>query len=101
MAGDIERRVRERAYEIWESEGRPEGRSEDHWKQARAEFSEAAAEATHNPPLQGSAEPDAAGKPKRPRAATSAAPAKVSRESGKGASPTKAAPRSRRKKPEA
>lgn len=49
MSGDIERRIRERAYEIWESEGRPESRSHDHWEQARAEFSEASAEAAQAP----------------------------------------------------
>lgn len=45
MTGDVERRIRERAYEIWESEGQPEGRSDEHWQQARAEFSDASAEA--------------------------------------------------------
>jgi hypothetical protein len=46
MASDLEKRVQERAYEIWESEGRPEGRHHEHWQQARAEFSEAQSEAT-------------------------------------------------------
>lgn len=32
---EIERRIRERAYRIWEEEGRPEGRAEDHWEQAK------------------------------------------------------------------
>lgn len=32
---DIERRIRERAYRIWEEEGRPEGREQEHWEQAR------------------------------------------------------------------
>lgn len=27
-------RIRERAYEIWEAAGRPEGREVEHWKQA-------------------------------------------------------------------
>jgi hypothetical protein len=27
-----EKAVRERAYFIWESEGRPEGRADDHWR---------------------------------------------------------------------
>lgn len=27
-------RIRERAYQIWEAEGRPEGREAEHWKQA-------------------------------------------------------------------
>lgn len=32
-----EQAVRERAYEIWEEEGRPEGREEEHWRRARRE----------------------------------------------------------------
>jgi hypothetical protein len=34
-----EDRVRQRAHEIWEREGRPEGRHEEHWKQAMDEIS--------------------------------------------------------------
>lgn len=30
----IEERIRTRAYELWESEGRPDGREIDHWLQA-------------------------------------------------------------------
>jgi hypothetical protein len=33
-----EQRVRERAYEIWERGGRPEGKSVEHWQQAEAEI---------------------------------------------------------------
>jgi hypothetical protein len=33
-----ERAVRERAYAIWEEEGRPEGRHLDHWLRAEAEI---------------------------------------------------------------
>jgi hypothetical protein len=38
---DYERRVRERAHEIWVREGRPEGQAEAHWARAREEISEA------------------------------------------------------------
>lgn len=31
---DREQEQRERAYRIWEDEGRPEGRHEDHWRRA-------------------------------------------------------------------
>ncbi|MEL7941621.1 MULTISPECIES: DUF2934 domain-containing protein [Pseudomonas] len=31
-----ERRVRELAHQIWESEGRPEGQAERHWRMARS-----------------------------------------------------------------
>jgi len=30
--------IRRRAYEIWEQKGKPEGRSEEHWVQARREI---------------------------------------------------------------
>ncbi|MBX4958949.1 DUF2934 domain-containing protein [Rhizobium lentis] len=30
--------VSQRAYSLWESEGRPEGRGENHWMQALKEF---------------------------------------------------------------
>jgi hypothetical protein len=36
---DSEQTVRERAYLIWESEGRPEGRADDHWQFASIENS--------------------------------------------------------------
>jgi hypothetical protein len=35
---DVEERVRQRAYQIWEREGRPEGREQDHWDLARQEI---------------------------------------------------------------
>jgi pyrroloquinoline quinone (PQQ) biosynthesis protein C len=31
---DLQQRQRERAYRIWEEEGRPEGRHLDHWRRA-------------------------------------------------------------------
>jgi hypothetical protein len=33
-----EMRVRERAYALWEEEGRPAGREFDHWVRARSEI---------------------------------------------------------------
>jgi hypothetical protein len=45
MADDLEQRIRERAYEIWENEGCPQGRGDDHWQQACAEYRDAQAEA--------------------------------------------------------
>jgi hypothetical protein len=32
---DLEQRIRERAYLLWEMEGRPEGREEEYWHRAR------------------------------------------------------------------
>ncbi|MGD9477811.1 DUF2934 domain-containing protein [Shinella sp. G-2] len=42
---DHDERVRERAHEIWEAEGRPEGREYSHWLRARAEIHEEEGEA--------------------------------------------------------
>ncbi len=35
---DLERRIQQRAYELWESEGHPQGREQDHWQQAEREI---------------------------------------------------------------
>ncbi len=37
MTPDLEEMIRYRAHEIWEQEGRPHGRHEDHWRQAAEE----------------------------------------------------------------
>jgi hypothetical protein len=39
--GDVAERIRQRAYEIWEREGRPEGREQAHWEQAEREVAKA------------------------------------------------------------
>jgi len=38
MLENREHAVRERAYAIWERDGRPEGKNLDHWFQAEAEI---------------------------------------------------------------
>jgi hypothetical protein len=38
IAEDAERRMRERAYFLWEQEGRPEGRADEHWYAAQWEL---------------------------------------------------------------
>ena len=35
---DKEQRIRKRAHEIWERDGRPEGQHDEHWDQARREI---------------------------------------------------------------
>jgi len=35
MPGTLEQRIRARAHQIWEQEGRPQGRERDHWEKAR------------------------------------------------------------------
>ena len=54
MADHREHRIRERAYRIWEEQGRPHGRHEDHWRQASQEtgdelFGEGSNEALDRP----------------------------------------------------
>jgi len=56
---DYEHRVRERAYHLWEAEGKPHGRDVEFWERARAmEAAEAAATVESPAP---------AAKPKAPR----------------------------------
>lgn len=43
---DLEQTVRERAYGIWEREGRVHGRHEEHWHAAKLELSVAAPDAS-------------------------------------------------------
>ncbi|MBD2750269.1 DUF2934 domain-containing protein [Microvirga sp. BT688] len=42
MEKHLEQRIRERAYELWESEGRS-GNPEDHWSRAEQELNNAGA----------------------------------------------------------
>jgi len=35
MQDNLEHVIRARAHQLWEQEGRPDGRAEDHWHQAR------------------------------------------------------------------
>lgn len=38
MDGDRNEMLRRRAYAIWEKEGKPDGRHEEHWRQAHEEM---------------------------------------------------------------
>ena len=38
---DMHERIQQRAYELWESEGRPAGREHAHWLQAESEVAKA------------------------------------------------------------
>jgi hypothetical protein len=38
---NVQERIQRRAYELWESEGRPEGRAQVHWRQAELEITRA------------------------------------------------------------
>ena len=43
MSGDFEERVRQRAHQLWEQAGRPEGLAEEHWEQALQQITAEAA----------------------------------------------------------
>lgn len=43
MTEDREQQIRQRAYRIWQDEGEPEGREQDHWSRAQAELGDAPA----------------------------------------------------------
>ena len=65
---DREDRIRQKAYALWEADGRPEGRHEDHWVQAREIVAqeEAGAEPIDSLPLATDTPlPAAPAKPKR------------------------------------
>ena len=50
MNEDREKEIRERAYRIWQDEGRPKGKHKEHWERARKEIQEEAdmTEGHHN-----------------------------------------------------
>lgn len=45
MSTDTDQKVRDRAHRIWEREGRPDGRHDEHWAQAMHEIEKEAAAA--------------------------------------------------------
>jgi len=49
MEPEMELRIRERAYEIWDADGRPEGHAHDHWLIAEREISEVEPERYRSP----------------------------------------------------
>ncbi|WP_025291649.1 DUF2934 domain-containing protein [Sphingomonas sanxanigenens] len=57
MSDDRERRVRDRAYALWEREGRPAGRQDEHWFRASREIE---AETLSAEPAPAAVEPAAA-----------------------------------------
>ena len=79
MTDDRQERIRQRAHEIWEKAGRPEGAHQAHWDQATAEVDGAAAKPKKAAPKKAAAKPAkaAAAKAAKPAAAKPASkPAK-------------------------
>lgn len=51
-SAEVERQIRDRAYQLWEREGRPEGRADDYWHRAR-ELIEAETQSLYPPTQSG------------------------------------------------
>lgn len=89
---DQEKAIRERAHALWEHEGRPHGRHDAHWEQARREIEETRAKAaTKNPTRATTKKPAAAagaGEPK-PAEKKPAARKKPAAPAPKAAKPSK------------
>jgi len=69
MTPDLEEMIRHRAHEIWEEEGRPHGRHEEHWQRAAGEITEELEriKAAHTPATAEEIEAPAAPRRGRPR----------------------------------
>jgi hypothetical protein len=81
VTDDRHERIRQRAHEIWEQAGRPEGAHVEHWEQATAEI-------------------DGAGKPKKATKAAAATKADKPK-AAKAEKPTKAPAKAKATKPKA
>ncbi len=66
MTNDLEARIRERAYHLWQQEGRVGGRELDHWSRAERELR------SMHQTMQGAAEKPAAASKKRAASAPAA-----------------------------
>lgn len=56
-----EHAIRERAYQLWESEGRPQGREEEYWRRAEQELAGGEGEAAGEPDKAGEHDPQSMG----------------------------------------
>ncbi len=92
MDSDREARIRDRAYEIWVREGRPQGRQDEHWRQAEAEIAaemdaasgpKAAGGKPGSEPAAAEEERPASGPPRSSRRVTGSASAQRERKSTK------------------
>ncbi|TPI47572.1 DUF2934 domain-containing protein [Mesorhizobium sp. B2-9-1] len=70
MTDDKHERIRQRAHEIWEQAGRPEGAHMEHWDQAAAEIDAAGKPKAKSPKKAAAAKAD------KPKAAKAEKPAK-------------------------
>lgn len=104
MTPELENLIRKRAHEIWEGEGRPHGRHEEHWRRAADEVAREVErlKTDHVPEPEGS---EGAPAPRRARKAAPAgagpAPGKAGAASAKAAAGGPEAAPKRARKPKA
>ena len=93
MNDDREHQVRQRAYALWESEGRPEGRHDEHWHRANAGLGQDAPAAENAPQQQTAAVAETKPKPARRKPV---AAGRAAAETPAAVEESSAAPRKRR-----
>lgn len=93
MIADREQRVRQRAHDIWQTEGCPEGRAKEHWARAEQEIADETVETTKP-----AAPPVVEMKPAAPVKAKATKPAAARKPAARSAGDKAAAPK---KKPKA
>jgi len=81
VTDDRHERIRQRAHEIWEQAGRPEGAHMEHWDQAAAEIDAAGKPKTKTPKKAAADKPKAA---KAEKPAKAPAKAKAAKPKAKG-----------------
>ena len=97
MIADREQRVRQRAHDIWQTEGCPEGRAEEHWARAEQEIADEAmeiAEPVALPPVVDK-QPAAPPKPKAKATKPAAAPKPAAKAAGNKAAAPKKTPKAK------
>lgn len=95
---DRERKIRDRAYSLWEAEGSPSGRHDDHWHAAAREVDEAEA---GQPSGEAIASEPAAEAPAKPRRAAAKKPVVAPEPTGTATPAAKPTRRPRAAKPKA
>lgn len=99
MAKADDDRIRKRAHEIWEEEGRPEGRHSEHWEQAVRDVTGASSGSKGAGKTK--ADSTAAPQAKQGKTAAAAKPASDKSASSKSAAPKSTTPKSTASKPTA
>ena len=96
---DHEHRIRQRAYALWEHEGRPEGRDRHHWEQASGEMQVGGDDARASSLEGGDGETRLSGNATVDQLTPAEATAATMRDSAVNASPQASEPEAKTRKP--